>query len=161
MKLMHILFVFVLLMFVQFTRAQQHLSSQSRRAVNLYYDAISKANVRDYDQAIYRLKEALKEDTGFIEAEIMLGEVYSDNLQDSLAIITLKKAIKLNPDFFPPIYSNLASLEFSNGLYNDALGHVKTYFTYPNLNPKFRGENELLLKSCEFAINAVKNPVPF
>jgi outer membrane protein OmpA-like peptidoglycan-associated protein/Tol biopolymer transport system component len=141
--------------------AQQQLSTKSPRAISIYKEAIAKANVRDYDRAINLLNEAIREDPNFIEATIMLGEVYGDNMQDSLAILTLRKSIAIDPKFFPGTYSNLANLEFNDGLYDDALSHIQTYFTFPNLNPRFKAEAEILLKNCEFAAKAVKNPVPF
>jgi outer membrane protein OmpA-like peptidoglycan-associated protein len=140
---------------------QRQLTTKSKRAIQDYQEAIAKAHQKAFDQAIALLKNAIQEDPDFIEATIMLGEVYSDNMQDSLAIITLRKAISLNPDFFPGIYSNLANLEFNNAMYDDALTHIKTYLSYPNQNPKYKNDAEWLLKSCEFAVNAVKHPVPF
>lgn len=161
MKLAHILFLFLLLAINCSLSAQQQLSTQSHRAAGLYKEAIAKARLLDYKKAIDLLNEALQEDPKFIEATIMLGEVYGDNNQDSLAILTLKKSLVIDPKFFPGTYSNLAGLEFSNGLYNDALSHVQSYLAFPNLNPKFKAEAELLQKNCQFAIQAVKNPVPF
>lgn len=140
---------------------QKQLSTKSKRATRDYQEAIAKANLKAFDQAIALLNDAIHDDPNFIEATIMLGEVYSDNMQDSLAIITMRKAIRLNPDFFPGIYSNLANLELNNAMYDDALAHVKTYLSYPNQNPKYKSDAEWLLKSCEFAVNAIKHPVPF
>ena len=161
MRLIRFSLVLVVLVFAQEIMAQQQLSTKSQKAISIYKDAISKANLRAFDHAITLLKDAIKEDPGFIEATIMLGEVYGDNMQDSMAIITLRKAIAIDPQFFPGTYSNLANLEFNNGLYADALDHIKTYFAFPNLNPKFKADAELLLQNCEFAVKAVKNPVPF
>lgn len=141
--------------------AQKQLSTKSVKATSYYQQAIAKAGIRDFDKAIFLLQEAIKEDPNFIEAIITLGEVYGDNMQDSLAIATLKESIALNPNFFPGTYSNLANLEFNNGLYDDALAHIKAYFTFPVTNPKFRTEAEILQKNCEFAVNAIKHPVPF
>lgn len=161
MKAAHILFIYFALVFTCSLSAQQQLSTKSHRAAGLYKEAIAKARLLDYGGAIALLNDALQEDPGFIEATIMLGEVYGDNNQDSLAILTLKKSLAIDPNFFPGTYSNLAGLEFSNGLYNDALAHVQTYLGFPNLKPKFKAEAELLQKNCEFAIQAIKNPVPF
>jgi outer membrane protein OmpA-like peptidoglycan-associated protein len=140
---------------------QRQLTTKSKRATRDYQEAIAKAHQKAFDQAISLLKNAIQEDPDFIEATIMLGEVYSDNMQDSLAIITLRKAISLNPDFFPGIYSNLANLEFNTAMYDDALTHITAYLGYPNQNPKYKNDADWLLKSCEFAVHAVKHPVPF
>ena len=153
--------IFFLALFSTHLLAQPQLSTKSKRAIKCYQDALSQANLYNLEKAISLLEEAIVIDKKFIEAYFFLGELYSDSGQDSLAIETLKKAIQLNPDFFPPVYSNLASLEFNNGQYDIALEHVKKYFSYPKQNPKFRKDVEALQKSCEFAIKAIKNPVPF
>lgn len=161
MRLVRFVWLFILIISSLHAYSQQQLSTKSPKAISLYKDAIAKANQRAYDQAIALLNMAIKEDAQFIEATIMLGEVYGDNMQDSLAILTLRKAIALDPQFFPGTYSNLATLEFNNGLYDEALDHIKTYFSFPSNNPKFRAEAEMLMRSCEFASKAVKKPVPF
>lgn len=141
--------------------AQQKLSTRSNRAAKFYTEATSNLNLLYYDATIRNLNEAIKEDENFIEAYILLGEVYTDTRQDSLAIVTFKKSIGINPEFFPPLYSNLANLELNNGLYADALEHIKKYLSYPSQNPKFRSSAEYLLHSCEFALEAIKKPVQF
>lgn len=141
--------------------AQQKLTTKSNRAAKLYTEAISNLNLLYYDATIRNLNEAIKEDENFIEAYILLGEVYTDTRQDSSAIATFRKSMRINPDFFPPLYSNLANLELNNGLYADAYEHIKKYLAYPSQNPKFRASAEYLLRSCEFALEAIKKPVQF
>jgi outer membrane protein OmpA-like peptidoglycan-associated protein len=141
--------------------AQQKLTTKSNRAIRLYSEATSNLNLLYYDATITNLLEAIDEDNNFIEAYLLLGEVYTDTRRDSLAILTFKKAIAINPDFFPPLYSNLASIELNNGLYEDAYNHTKIYLSYKSQNPKFRVSAEYLLRSCEFAMEGVKKPVAF
>jgi outer membrane protein OmpA-like peptidoglycan-associated protein/tetratricopeptide (TPR) repeat protein len=158
---MKVVFIFSAVLFFSSGLWAQKLSTKSKKATSFYQDALKKANGGSLDQAISSLKEALKEDKYFIEARIMLGEMYIDNQQDSLAIESLKSAIELSPDFFPGLYSNLANLEFNNGRYDEGLAHVRKYLAYPNQNPQFRKDAEVLMKSCEFAANAIQHPVPF
>lgn len=141
--------------------AQTQVTTKSKQALSFYQEAISRANRGDNFVAIDLLNRALGEDPNFIEAQITIGELYSDTQKDSLAIEAYKKAISINPDFFPAIYSNLANLEFNSGKYESALEHVKKYLTYKNLNETFRKSAEILKSNCEFAIKAVKSPVPF
>ena len=142
-------------------QSQTQFSTKSKKAILLYQEALAQANSYNLEKAIRLLEEAVKEDDKFIEAYLFLGEIYGDNHQDSLGIETLRKTIQLNPTFFPPVYSNLATLEFNNGLYVAALEHINTYFSFSNQNPKFKKDAENLKKNCEFAIDAVKHPVPF
>jgi outer membrane protein OmpA-like peptidoglycan-associated protein len=150
-----------LLLFASTLFAQPQLSTKSKHAIRFYQEAVARANTGVLDLAIDLLKKAIEEDKNFIEAHIMLGELYSDSNKDSLAIEVLNKAIQINPDFFPGLYSNIANLEFNNGKYDEALEHVRKYLSYPDQNPKYKKNAETLQVSCEFAIHAVKNPVPF
>lgn len=155
-------FLLILLVLIgEQINAQNNLSTKSKRAARLYQEATANLNLLAYDNAIFNLCEAVKEDTGFIEAYILLGEVYLDTHKDSLAIASFKKSIRIHPNFFPPLYSNLANLEHNNGLYADALEHINKYLAYPTQNPKFRAPAELLKKSCIFAMDAIHKPVAF
>jgi outer membrane protein OmpA-like peptidoglycan-associated protein/tetratricopeptide (TPR) repeat protein len=156
-----LLILLMLAIDVEGSMAQKNLSTKSKRANKLYQEAIANLNLLAYSNAIFNLNEAIAEDSSFIEAYILLGEVYTDTHNDSLAITSFKKSIDINPNFFPPLYSNLASLEHNNGLYSDALEHISKYLSYPTQNPKFRSSAEILVRSCRFALEAIKQPVAF
>jgi outer membrane protein OmpA-like peptidoglycan-associated protein/tetratricopeptide (TPR) repeat protein len=140
---------------------QMPVSTKSKKAEELYKSALEQLGLLYYDRAIYYLNEALKHDSNFIDAFFLLGQIYTDIQDDSLAIEFYKKGIVLNPDYYPPVYSEMATIEFNIGRYSDALEHIKKYLSYTSKNPRFREAAELLQKNCEFASVAVKNPVPF
>ena len=56
---------------------------------------------------------------------------------------------------------DLAALESSEGYYDDALIHSKKYETFKNRPEDMASENLWMIKTCEFAIEAKKHPVPF
>jgi outer membrane protein OmpA-like peptidoglycan-associated protein len=143
------------------TYAQNQLSTKSSKAIKFYREAMANYNLMYYDEAIKNLKLAIETDKKFIDAYILIGEVNIDNGNEKDAIRYFIESIKINPDFFPLVYSNLAYLEFNNGLYEDALIHIQKFLSYPKKSDNSKKSAETLLKSCEFAINAVKNPVPF
>ena len=158
-------FFFIAFIFISYTFgcifAQSQLSTKSNKAIKLYQEGLAKANLRYFDQAIKSLSQAIDEDRNFAEAYFLLGEVYTDNQQEKIAIETFQKGIQLNPELFPPVYSNLANLEFNNAQYDKAIEHIRKYLTYPKISPQSKMQAEMLLKNCEFAITAIKNPVPF
>jgi outer membrane protein OmpA-like peptidoglycan-associated protein/tetratricopeptide (TPR) repeat protein len=143
------------------TLAQDKFSTKSEKAIKYYKDGMAKAGHRDVDGAVMMLRAAIKEDKNFIEAYIVMGDICDANSLDSLAIDVYQKGIRVDPEFFPPVYSNLANLEYKNGLYADALEHIKKYLTYPVKDISYRKIANTLLKNCEFAVNAIKHPVPF
>jgi outer membrane protein OmpA-like peptidoglycan-associated protein len=112
-------------------------------------------------EAIDLLNKAIDADGNFVEAYIMLAEVYSENKKVELAIETAKKAIAINPDFFPSIFFNMANWEMYLGLYEDAKLHATQFLKYPKVSGNSRVMGEKLLASASFSVWAVKNPVPF
>jgi outer membrane protein OmpA-like peptidoglycan-associated protein len=151
----------ILLFFGAPMDAQKNLSTKQKKAEKLYRDALVKLNGYDPENAAILLNEAIETDKNFVEAYFLLGEIYTDLRQDSLAIVVLKKGVSIDPEVFPPSLANLARLEWNNGFYDDALMHIKRYLLFSNLHPNSRLAAEYLLRSCEFAIKAVRNPVPF
>jgi hypothetical protein len=156
-----ILFVFLVLSVFQVTYSQTSLSTKSKKAQKLYEDAMKNYNLRYYDLAADQLKEALREESKFIEAWLSIAEVYMDSRKDEEAINACKKSILINPDFFPGVYLNLGDLEFLNGKYSDARSNYEKYLTYTNISEKNRKTALNGLANCDFSIHAVKNPVPF
>jgi len=141
--------------------SQTKLSTESKKAVKLYEDAIKNYNLHNYDLAVDQLKGALKEDKKFIEAWLTIAEVYMDKREDDAAIDAYKESIEINPDFFPGVYINLGELEFLNARYNEAKVHYEKFLIYPNISSKNRKLAEAGVKNCEFSIDAVNHPVPF
>jgi outer membrane protein OmpA-like peptidoglycan-associated protein len=153
--------LFFFLLILMPVEAQKNLSTKSNKAEKLYREAIVKLNKYDPESAAVLLNSAVDADKNFVEAYFLLGEIYNDLNQDSLAINALKNGVSIDPEVFPPALSNLARLEWNNGLYDDALLHIKQYLQLPNLRENSKVAAGYLVKSCEFAIKAVKNPVPF
>ena len=159
----HLLFIFcIFLMFLNRVGvAQSNLTTKSEKAAKFFNAAVVEYNARNYSKAIEYLDKAINDDDQFVEAYLLLGESNIDLQNDSLAMEYFKKAIAINPDFYPPVFSNLAGLEFNKGMYSEALAHIEKYLTYPSKNKTFQENASLLKQNCEFAINAVKHPVPF
>jgi hypothetical protein len=120
-----------------------------------YYDFL------DYVKAVVELKEAVKIDDGFIEAHLMLAEVCVDLRDYPVAINSFKRAVAIDPEFFPNALYNLAHIEHLSGMYNDAKDHYQAF-----LNQGQGSEKRVRLavkgvKNCEFALQALLNPVPY
>ena len=71
------------------------------------------------------------------------------------------KAIKIDSLFYKPVYFNLATAEMMLGNYNGALVHFKVYLEQKTGSEKNTALTLKSIKDCEFAIEAIKKPVPF
>ena len=141
--------------------AQYNYSTTNKKAIKAYEEALGLFNRMDYTSAIEKMKKATKADGEFIEAHIVLAEIYNENRQRPEAIVSYKRVIEINPEFFPGLYFSLAQLEMKESEFEIAKSHIEKYLSYKNLKPISISQAKKKLKSCEFAINAVKNPVPF
>ncbi|HEX3009321.1 MAG TPA: OmpA family protein, partial [Bacteroidales bacterium] len=146
---------------VQQLYSQPTLSTKSKKAQKLYEEGMKNYNLRYYDLAIDKFKDAVKEDAKFIEAWLATAEIYMDTREEAKAIETYKKCIEINPDFFPGVYLNVAELEFLNGKYDDAKQHYNKFLTYSSISEKSKKLALSGISNCNFSINAVNHPVPF
>jgi flagellar motor protein MotB/tetratricopeptide (TPR) repeat protein len=141
--------------------AQTGLSTTSRKAAKAYESAEMAFRFEEYRKAEQLLKEAVDADPVFFEAFILLGELYEQTKADTNAIDAYRRAVEIAPDKHPAAYFYLASLEFSNGMYEFALTHYEAYLSYQGIQEKNRKLAKKNVLNCRFAIEALKNPVPF
>jgi len=107
------------------------------------------------------LKESIKIEHNFIEAYLVLTQVYSEKGEPEKAISSAEKAVSINNNFFPKTYFNLGVLNFSIGNYQKALEYFEKYLTYHETSGSMVELARNNIERCRFAIHAVANPVPF
>ena len=139
----------------------QNFHSSSNKAVKAYNEGVALYDYFDFKNAEKNFKIAISADKKFYEAYVMLGELLSKQMRYSEAVLYYKKAVKIDSLFYPPLFFNLAEVEFLSGNYNDALVHYQLYLSQKNISEKNRVIASRKMKNCEFAIEAMKKPVPF
>ena len=100
--------------------AQTQYSTTHKGAIKNYESATEHYDARDNEKAREELLKAIGKDANFIEAYILLANVYVDMRQYDSAIEEYKKALAVNPNFFPNNYYTLANIEMNTGKYEDA-----------------------------------------
>ena len=151
----------VILFTIQVNAQVGKLSSTNKRAIELYNKAIESYERYDYDSAVRFLEQSIEKDSKFIEALLMLSQVYQEMRLVDNAIDVAQKAIAVSPDYFPNIYLNVASLYFFEGNYEKSLINANKFLTYKAIKAQTKKKGERIKSCCEFAINAIQNPVPF
>jgi outer membrane protein OmpA-like peptidoglycan-associated protein/Tol biopolymer transport system component len=141
--------------------AQNDYHTRSKRAVNLYETAGRNYTLHNYDEAVKLLIQALKIDNRFIEAWLLLGQVYTDDDLTEKSIEAYKKAISLDPGFYPPTYYMVALNEYYSGMYEDALDHINSFMESGYQSKELMSNAKKIMGDCTFALKAVANPVPF
>ena len=156
---MRILIIVVFLSNSFFCQAQE--STKSRKAIKVYREAKSALTSQNLNESKDLLEKALIFDDQFVEAWILLGDVFVEMGDKLRAIESYKKSILIDPEFSFPMYYRLAITEHSIGIYLESLKHIQKYLTYKRISSNYRNKALSLKKSCEFSINAMKSPVTF
>ncbi len=158
----HTIMFILLFLTPVFTLAQEDLSTKSKKAKKYYETGEQLLQRQKTIEAKLNFQQAITEDPNFYEAYMLLGEIYEQESNDSLAATVYKKALEINPDRYPPAFLILADIEYENGWYNDAVIHYEKYLNYKNAaHGASRIKAEKNLANCKFAVEAIQNPVPF
>lgn len=156
-----VIVLFLIVLVPLLSNAQYNYTTKNNKAIKAYEEALQYFNRMDYFSAVQLMNKAIKYDKKFIEAHLVLAEIYIENNNIDKAIQSYYNVIDLNPDFFPGLYSSLAQLEMMQNNFQSAKEHLEKFLTYDNLKPITRSRAKRKIESCEFAIDAINDPVPF
>lgn len=144
--------------------------TKNKKAIKLVEEGMEQARginqitgLPNYEAGIPYFDKAIAKDPLFIDAYIMKADFAARCGQTEVAIQAYRKAIEIDPNVSTTgyVYYDLAVLEWSAGEYAAALEHGKKFMTFKSANPESIEETKWLIVNCEFAIEAIKNPVPF
>lgn len=157
--------------FVSCGTAQQGYSVSSKKAVNYFEAGLQQPRIGldprtggpDYQGGIELIKKALEKEPNFWEAHAAISEFYELTRNNKAAIFHLEESLRLNPNQTAtgaPFYflANLLRLE---GRYEESNQRIAQYMTYRQANPDMQAAARNMEVSNDFAINAMKNPVPY
>lgn len=136
-------------------------TSTNKKAIASFQAALKYYEARQDSKAMEELNKAIEKDPNFIEPHLLYAQIYTEARQIQKAIDECVKALTINPKFDKKVYYNLAILEFSLGKYEDAKKDFEVYLKNQHINPESREIAEHQLKNCNFALAAIKQPVPF
>lgn len=139
----------------------QNLSSNNPKAIKYYNDGIKFYENYESLNALNKFKKAVEVDPQFIEAHLLVAQIYSDlELYDS-SIVYYKKAIDIDKDFFPNAYMIIAKISYMIGKYSDAVTYQEQYYHHPKLSDFQKNKAELELDLYRETLELYNNPVPF
>lgn len=162
-QLKFIITVLLLQMFVFSVNAQgsDELSSGSRRARRAYEQAAEAYKYYDNYAAVNELNRALHFDSDFIEAHLLLAEIYFSEGEYEKSIGPLQAAITIDSLFFPAAHYYLGRALFRSGWYAESCERFKAALQINGLSPQIHERIKRYMESCDFALTAISNPVPF
>ena len=161
MRLLAIILLFLTSCSVSRNSYSQQLHTTSAKALKAYNDGVSSFDYLDYFTAEHYFNQAIASDNKFYEAYMMLGELMLKQKRYSEAAMNYRIAVKIDSLFYKPVFFNLANAEMMSGNYGNALIHYNVYLDQKNISEKNRVQALKNVKNCQFAIEALKNPIPF
>jgi outer membrane protein OmpA-like peptidoglycan-associated protein/tetratricopeptide (TPR) repeat protein len=139
----------------------QYYSSGSKKAVKRFEEARTCLADRDLNCAEEGLLKAIKTDKNFIEAYQLLAQLCYDQGRMEEAISYYAQTLEIDPEGNPEGYRLLAGLKLMSGDYKGALELAEYYLALPPEKVKNEAGAASIRKSCLFALEAIRNPVPF
>ncbi|MGB8491551.1 MAG: OmpA family protein [Bacteroidales bacterium] len=160
MKPVASILVAALLCLLSVTASGQYHTT-SGKALGEYKEGMSSFDYIDYPNAEIHFKAAIRIDSGFWEAYMMLGDLLSKQRRFSEAAQNYKKAVAIDSLSYMPVFFSIATAEMFSGDYQNALVHYQVYMGEKNTSEKNRAIADRNVINCRFAIEAMKKPVPF
>lgn len=105
--------------------------------------------------------KAIKEDPTFVEPHIGLGYLYMEQNKKIEGVEHLRKALELNPKFFPRNFLDCGMAELTIADYDGAKKHLEEYLKFERVSPDSKEAAKAYLLNANFGIEAKKHPVPF
>ena len=139
----------------------QNYHSKSRKAIRLFESSVELANNRQRKEAVDKCYKALDIDSTFLEAHVLLSEIYRYSGQDKEMVYHLTKAVNIDPHFEIEYFYTLSEAEYRMGLYEEALAHLDFFIDNENLDEKNSKKIQRIHDMIAFSIYAINHPVPF
>ncbi len=147
-----LLLLFIFLSFSVLSQNDSRTQKQFEKARKFYL----------LDNVVDAIKEAnkiLDKSPEFINASLLLADIYHEVDSIDLEIKNLENALKYSDN--PAIFYRLAEAGYSIGLYEKAIVYFEKYLQIAKITNIRKDEVRRKIDNCEFAIEAKKHPVEF
>ncbi len=143
--------------------AQNHgiYATDSKKAVKFFKSALDFYKIGKKDIAVDYLNKALKKDSNFVDAYLLLGDIYSSKNDLESAIAFYNKALEKDADYYPKANYMAAVLEQKTGHFADAAAHLRTYLQSPYFDESLRRRVNAMIDQCDFAVKLMEHPVAY
>lgn len=135
----------------------QKLSTSSKKAAGLYNKGLSYYQSQDYEQAKNPLDQAIKKDDKFIEAYLLLSEVYFEQENYRSQVDYLEKVVELDSTFFVYSYYSLGVANFQLGEFDESIRWFQEYHKVTD-NGQSKQKADDWLTKAKFAKGAMAKP---
>jgi outer membrane protein OmpA-like peptidoglycan-associated protein/Tol biopolymer transport system component len=136
--------------------------STNKSAIRDFEDGRKQYDSRQDVKAIKLMESAIQKDSNFIDAWMVLAQIYMDGRAYQDALNCFRKVVTIDPKYLMGVNLVTGDLEFRFGNYEKAQLDYERYLSLnTTASDDTKKEVQAKLKNCAFAINAIKHPVPF
>ena len=136
-------------------------AQNNQKVIDLCKKAKTELNNKNFKKVESFLAKAKKIDSTFADIYVIQGDMFNFSLKSAEAADSYNKAIQYAKNPKPLLYFITAEEEVKVGRYESAKNHYNIYLDKTLPNCPLMKETHKGLETCEFAINAIKNPVDF
>ncbi len=137
------------------------LSTQDKRAASQYQRAEQAYLKGDFNRAQRWLERSLGRDESFIEAWLLLGDVFGEKGDINQSRQAFKQAIEIDPYFYAPAHYFVAGLAMEAYDYAEALHYAEQFLSITSAYRDMQVRAISIRDRAIFALEATENPFPF
>jgi outer membrane protein OmpA-like peptidoglycan-associated protein len=135
--------------------------TNSRKAKKYFKDAQEYLQNRQVDLAISAVKEAKIEDPDFLEAWVLLSEIYQYQAYYDKMEKAVKEVIRIDPEYDPGFFLKAAELAYRKGNYHQAEEYLEGFEEYSRSDLESNVMYKDVKERVVFSVHAVENPVDY
>ena len=139
----------------------QHYTTTNSKAIKQFEKGQTYLYQGRTTEAVECFEQAVSADPKFVEANLMLAEWNLDAQHDDRARQYYYAAVKANPEFYTEAWLQLGNLELKQGNNAKAKENYATFLRLDKGRLDLRQQAEGGLRTAQFRIDAMANPVPF
>ena len=151
-----VLLILSLFCLSQSISSQNRLSTTNRSAIKYYEAARSHYGGGRYEDAIEALHMAIEKDNDFIEAYLVLGDIYNGQNKHQQEMDVLIKAVEIDSTFFPMTIFNIGVAAVKVGKYKEGIEWLEK-FKWHYSDQRNIDQVEKWLERARFSLKAVGN----
>jgi outer membrane protein OmpA-like peptidoglycan-associated protein/cytochrome c-type biogenesis protein CcmH/NrfG len=143
--------------------AQSYLTKKTAtgKALKLFEKAEEQSRYKDFDAALKTLEKLIDQEPEFVDALTLRAAISYDRKIYDKAETDLTQALSLAPDYKPRSWYQLGLTKMRQDKYAEAVTDFENFLQREDRSENMRKRAARHLANCQFAAEAIKNPVPF
>ncbi len=138
-----------------------HHSIKDAKAIRYFEEAIRAYDLGLVPEAMDQVERAIDKAPNFYEAFVLRAQLHADQKNSAAAIADLERAIAIGAPGSADVHFYLGDLLMREADYASAKTNFEALVAKGTRNTPLLERAALYIRSCNFAMAALKNPVPF